>query len=149
MEKLTTAKTVVKKIKGSSSGGKGSGKSQFSKEQVTKALRQAYGIKSQAAAMLVQKNGKTLTRQGLELLVDKYDLHNVVEECGESFVDLAEVAIAKKIKSGCTTSTLFTLKTKGAHRGWKEGPKANIVNNIEFDPSNLTKLHEYTDTDTE
>lgn len=142
VEKSKPKKKSAKVYKACREGGKGTGKSQFTKEQVEQALRGCYGIKTRAAASLIQKNGKPLSKQGLDTLVSKYDLFHVLEDCREAIVDLAEVALVKKIRGGDTTSIIFTLKTKGADRGYKEGPKANIVNNIEFDPQNLERLYE-------
>lgn len=109
-----------------SKGGSGTKQSEFSKEQVADALKAAYGIKSQAVKKLIKRNGKHLSTAQLNELITRYDLGDVLYECSESFVDLAETSIAQQIREKNTSATIFTLKTKGKHRGWGESTEIKI-----------------------
>lgn len=128
MSKKSNEENLIKKVP-KRKGGTGYNVSAFTKEEVEAALRASYGIMAQAGRKLIQANGKPLGRAQTLQLVDRYKLRHVIDECNESFVDLAETAIAKKIAGGDTSSIIFTLKTKGKNRGWKEEPKSNITFN--------------------
>jgi len=55
-------------------------------------------------------------------LKDDDDYKHQIEtmQFGDAICDLAEDALVDKIKKGDTTAIIFTLKTKGKHRGWIE-----------------------------
>lgn len=48
----------------------------------------------------------------------------------ERFIDVAEATLLQKIREGDVPSTIFTLKTKGRHRGWSERETLTIASDL-------------------
>jgi len=83
--------------------------------QIEKALRQSGGFVSLAAKKL------GVTHQAVSKRIKKNKkLQKVLEEIQESYLDLAEAELIKKIKSGDLGALCFYLKCKGKSRGYIE-----------------------------
>lgn len=61
------------------------------------------------------------TRRNVEKRIAKSKhLKDVLSEARDSFVDMVEGAMQKKIREGDTACIIFALKTRGRDRGWCE-----------------------------
>lgn len=60
------------------------------------------------------------------------EFKNEIDELENIALDFAESQLHKKIKDGCTTSTIFYLKTKGKKRGYIERTETKNVNEKPF-----------------
>lgn len=86
-------------------------------EQLSNAIRTQAGNVTAAAEAL------GITRWALQKrIIKSVELQQLVKEQREALVDMAESAARKKIKEGDTAMIIFTLKTQGKERGWREGP---------------------------
>jgi hypothetical protein len=87
----------------------------YTYEQVKEALEINGGMPSQAARTL----GCSLSTV-LRWMEREPELKAVQRDAAESLVDLAEIALKRRILTGDTTAIIFTLKTQGKNRGWAE-----------------------------
>ena len=92
-----------------------SNKSDTIKKNLLEALIKSLGVVT-TACRSVDISRKTFYKYYNEDEVFKTD----VDDINNIALDFAESSLHKKIKEGCTTSTIFYLKTKGKKRGYIE-----------------------------
>lgn len=89
-------------------------------EQIASAIRAKDGNITDAASAL------GVTRDAINKRIAKsVELKRLVADAREELVDLAESEARKQIKQGNTAIIIFTLKTQGKERGWREGPSGD------------------------
>lgn len=87
----------------------------LSKAKVKRALIENHGNVSASARSL------GCDRSSIYTYIKKYDeIARVLEDGRESLVDRAEEALKLKIDEGDTAAIIYTLKSRGKHRGWSE-----------------------------
>lgn len=84
-------------------------------EQVREALSVNGGMPSQAARTL----GCSISTI-LRWMEREPELKAIQRDSAEALVDLAEIALKRRILLGDTTAIIYTLKTQGKNRGWGE-----------------------------
>ena len=94
----------------------------LSKKKIKAALEQNNGNVS-AAARALNCTRKTLYNH----INEDEKLKALLEDARENLVDLAEEHLVKNIKDGDTTAIIFTLKTRGAERGWSEKSRIELT----------------------
>ena len=65
---------------------------------------------------------------------DDPEFNQAVLEAMDSQIDMVESQLFDNIKNGCTTSTIFYLKTKGKNRGYGETATGEITIRFEDEP---------------
>ena len=94
--------------------------------EIKKALRAHKGNISEVARELKVSRGTIYNRMG------KFpELQKIKEEEDERLLDEAEKKMFELAAAGNITALIFTLKTKGKHRGWSENQQIEIQAKVE------------------
>lgn len=96
----------------------------FTIKQVATALEKSGGFVSIAAEKL-NTNPKVV----YDYLKRHEKLREIKEMIEESYLDVAEASIIKKIRDGDTIANIFYLKTKGKQRGYVERTETEFLSN--------------------
>ena len=88
----------------------------LSSEKVAEALKAAHGVMADAARRLKVSRDKLYLRCHADPIAEA-----ARTEARETFVDLAESELYKLVASGNPSAIIYTLRTVGHARGWREG----------------------------
>jgi hypothetical protein len=95
----------------------------YTVEQVIEAIRGAKGI------LTVASNALGCSRTTVHNYVNKYPtVKAAYEEASETLLDFTEQQLYKQVADGNITAIIFTLKTKGKHRGYVERQEVTGAN---------------------
>ena len=109
---------------------------QISDDAIIEAVWDSYGNITDAAL------ATGMDRCAMSRRINKSELLKEARKAGtDRLVDQARSALQKKIKSGCTVSIIFALKTQGKGDGWQEDPRTVV--NVPTDEERKNKLAEW------
>lgn len=98
----------------------------MSVKQIEKALRASRGLQTEAAKIL----GCSQSNVSLRIKASPH-LQKVLEEIDDRLVDIATNVVWENLKQDNLTAAIFTLKYKGARRGWAEQKNLELSGNQE------------------
>ncbi len=132
------------------------GRTRFTEQQLSVALRQSGGINSEACRILQRNYGYTVSVNTMgRLIASSPNLQAAKEQAGDLVLDYAEMALIKKIEAGDDKSIHFLLRFKGAARGYsqshkhsgdKKGAPIKTETTFNFDSVPIDKLRDLYDT---
>jgi len=111
----------------------------LSKQKMIDAIKGTYGVKANIAARL------RCSRQTIDDWIKRdTGVKKAYEEESERLVDVAENKLHEAVESSKPWAVGFTLKTKGAARGYTEKQELKIVNDTTTNDEDMIELKKLT-----